>query len=123
MRKYFSQYDQTHYKTDPEYKITRLLRVRLYKALKEQGGHKAQRTIELLGCTIPELKQHLEAKFHQGMTWDNHGEWHIDHIRPCAVFDLTIPKQQQQCFHYTNLQPLWAEDNLQKSDICQILSQ
>jgi HNH endonuclease. len=50
------------------------------------------------------------------MSWDNYGRdgWHIDHIRPCASFDLTDPEQQRQCFHYTNLQPLWAADNIRK---------
>jgi hypothetical protein len=51
------------------------------------------------------------------MSWENHGEWHIDHIRPCASFsDLTQLEQQKQCCHYTNLQPLWAIDNILKSD-------
>ena len=61
---------------------------------------------------------HLEALFQPGMTWDNHAidGWHIDHIRPCTSFDLTDPEQQRQCFHYTNLQPLWAFDNISKSD-------
>ena len=59
---------------------------------------------------------HLEAQFKPGMTWDNYGlkGWHVDHIRPCASFDLRDPEQQRRCFHYTNLQPLWAEENLKK---------
>ena len=58
---------------------------------------------------------HLESLFVPGMTWDNQGEWHIDHVIPCAAFDLTDPAQQSECFHYTNLQPLWAVDNLKKA--------
>jgi hypothetical protein len=50
------------------------------------------------------------------MSWNNHGQWHIDHVRPCSSFNLLNPEEQQQCFHYTNLQPLWAADNLSKSD-------
>jgi hypothetical protein len=74
------------------------------------------KTLELVGCTVPELRQHLEAQFTEGMTWDSYGRhgWHVDHIRPCASFDLTDPEQQRQCFHYTNLQPLWAVDNIRK---------
>ena len=76
------------------------------------------KTMELLGCSIETCCQHLESKFQPGMTWENYGQhgWHIDHIRPCASFDLTDPEQQRECFHYTNLQPLWAEDNIRKSD-------
>lgn len=57
---------------------------------------------------------HLEAQFAPGMTWENRGEWHVDHIRPLASFDLTDPEQLRTASHYTNLQPLWASDNLAK---------
>ena len=69
-----------------------------------------------MGCTIKELKQHLESKFVDGMTWDNRSEWHIDHKIPCSSFDLSKKEEQQKCFHYNNLQPLWAIDNLKKSN-------
>jgi len=64
--------------------------------------------MKLVGCTIEFIKGYLEAQFEPNMSWDNYGEWHIDHILPCASFDLTLPEEQQKCFHYTNLQPLWA---------------
>ena len=51
-----------------------------------------------------------------GMTWDNYGEWHIDHIKPCSSFNMLIEEERKRCFHYTNLQPLWAIDNIKKSD-------
>ena len=80
-------------------------------------------TLDLLGCSVEELWIHLEKQFTAGMTRENHGRngWHIDHIIPCASFDLSDPEQQSQCFHYTNLQPLWAEDNIKKGNkiICQ----
>ena len=98
------------YKTDSNYRITKLLRRRVYGFVK----NKKFKTMELLGCSIKKLWEHLESKFQPGMTKENHGKWHIDHIKPCISFDLTDPEQQKICFHYTNLQPLWAEDNLKK---------
>jgi hypothetical protein len=79
-----------------------------------KGRYKSKSTIELLGCSVEEVWNHLESKFKAGMTKENHGLWHIDHHRPCASFDLADPKQQAKCFHYTNLKPLWATDNLKK---------
>ena len=90
------------------------LRRRLRKAV--LGRAKSAQTLDLLGCTVDHLLGHLAAQFQPGMNWDNYGEWHIDHVRPCASFDLTDLEQQRQCFHYSNLQPLWAADNLAKSD-------
>jgi hypothetical protein len=61
---------------------------------------------------------HLEARFVEGMTWDNHGTaWHVDHVVPVAVFDLTTEEGQRAAFHYTNCQPLWAKDNLSKGSL------
>ena len=103
-------------KSNPSLKIEDAIRARVGIAIRKQFGVKATKTTNLIGCSIEQIRQHLEAQFLPGMTWDNHGEWHIDHIRPCASFDLTDPEQQKQCCHYTNLQPLWAADNLAKSD-------
>jgi hypothetical protein len=86
---------------------------RIWWALK-RGAVKSVRTLDLIGCSIPFLRGYLEARFSPGMTFANYGLWHIDHIRPCASFDLSDPAQQRLCFHYTNLQPLWAEENLRK---------
>jgi len=58
----------------------------------------------------------MEEKFTEGMNWENQGEWHIDHIRPCSSFNLDLEEEKQKCFHYTNLQPLWGTDNMIKSD-------
>ena len=86
---------------------------RLAKAV---GGsvYKTDTTMKLVGCTRADLLAHLQCQFTEGMTWDNYGEWHIDHIRPCESFDLTDAEQQRECFHFSNLQPLWAEDNYRK---------
>lgn len=88
------------------------LKSRLVKALKENW--KSGSTLELLGCSIKEFKIHLETQFTRGMNWDNYGLWHIDHRIPCASFDFSYSEQQEICFHYTNLQPLWAEENFRK---------
>ena len=71
----------------------------------------------MLGADANFVREHLEKQFKPGMSWANHTKdgWHIDHKIPCASFDLTKPEEQQKCFHYTNLQPLWARENLTKS--------
>ena len=104
-------------KTDLNFKFRSYIRTRLINAIKRQYGLKAQSSMELLGCSIEDARKHLESKFDLFMTWENHGSyWHIDHIIPCASFDLTDPEQQKKCFHYTNLQPLEAIENIKKSD-------
>ena len=108
------EYEKQRYHSDLNYRITECLRSRLWNAL--NGKTKSASTMELLGCTVEFLKEYLASQFQEGMSWDNYSfeVWHIDHIRPCSSFDLTDPEQQKQCFHYTNLQPLWAKDNISK---------
>lgn len=110
---YMKKYSKSRYDNDLDYKLLAILRARLVAAIK--GKNKSKSTIELLGCSIDFLKIYLESKFKDDMTWDNygrgHGKWVIDHIRPCASFDLCDSRQQKDCFHYTNLQPLWWEEN------------
>jgi hypothetical protein len=112
------EYFNERRQSDINFKILTNLRGRIKNAINKQYGEKAKKTIELLGCSIEECRKHIESLFQPGMTWDNYGKfgWHIDHILPCASFDLTKIEEQKKCFHYTNLQPLWAEDNLKKSD-------
>jgi hypothetical protein len=90
------------------------LRSRIRSVLKVQGAPKFSNLSALIGCSIGALRSHLETKFLPGMSWDNYGQWHVDHIVPCAAFDLSQPEHQQTCFHYTNLQPLWGRDNIRK---------
>jgi hypothetical protein len=99
------------YHTDPQYNIAVSIRNRLYRAIKL----KAKSTLKLVGCSWAELVKHIESLFQPGMTWENHGEWHIDHIRPLASFDLTQEEEQVKACHWSNLQPLWAKDNLEKN--------
>ena len=103
-------------KTDIQYKLSCNLRSRLNTAF--NSNYKDGSAVRDLGCTIDELKTYLESKFQPGMTWDNWTTdgWHIDHIKPLSSFDLTDRKQLLEACHYTNLQPLWAKDNIIKSD-------
>ena len=111
-----NSYKKERYSQNPDFRISMNLRVRLNNALCSQNATKTSSAVRDLGCTIPELKVYLEGLFQPGMTWENHGVhgWHIDHIRPMSSFDLTDPEQQKVACHYTNLQPLWAEENLLK---------
>lgn len=106
------EYMRKHYRANIDYKLGMNLRNRLRTAL--ERGYKKSSALKLLGCSIDEFKAYMAAQFSDGMSWDNHGEWHIDHIKPCASFDLTKEAEQQVCFHFTNMQPLWAIDNLIK---------
>lgn len=91
-------------------KIAALTRTRIRETLKINNARKSNSSIKLLGCSIELFKEYIESKFTTGMTWENHGlyGWHLDHIKPCSSFDLLDSEQQKQCFHYTNIQPLWA---------------
>ncbi len=104
------------YQDDPQYAMEVRLRARIWYALKAKGAKKGKHTFELIGCSPTFLKFYIENKFKDGMNWENRSLWHLDHIKPCASFDLTDTEQQKQCFHYTNLQPLWGPDNIRKSD-------
>ena len=109
-----SIYRLKRYNEDIEYKLKNNLRSRLTSAL--NGTAKISTTLKLLDCTIEELKNHLQSQFKKGMNWNNHNihGWHIDHIKPCSKFDLSKSDEQYKCFHYSNLQPLWAEENWKK---------
>lgn len=112
------RYCKERRRDDPSFRILGALRSRLQKALKSQSASKLDRSADLLGCSAIDLKLHIESQFTDGMTWENYGlhGWHVDHIKPCNKFNLTIDEEQKECFHYSNLQPLWAKDNLRKSD-------
>lgn len=101
-------------KSNINFKILKNLRSRISIAVKKIK--KSNSTKNLIGISLDDFRLYLESKFKGGMTWDNYSRngWHIDHIKPCASFDLTDPEQQKQCFHYTNLQPLWWYENLSK---------
>lgn len=104
------------YNNNINFRISVTTRARINKALKRSFAVKSNKSSNLLGCSIEELKIHLESLFTEGMSWLNYGYygWHIDHIMPCSKFNLLCPKEQRKCFHYTNLQPLWMKDNISK---------
>jgi hypothetical protein len=114
------------YRNSPEFKLQVLVRSRLRCAIKiieDTPGVVITKQISTLagvGCTLSELRIHIESLFTSGMTWGNSGngpgKWNIDHIKPIAAFDLKKLEDQLAVNHYTNLQPLWWEDNMKKSD-------
>lgn len=116
-------YQMSRKRTNIQYKLTVNLRDRLNKAIK--NNQKVGSAVADLGCSIVKLKIYLQLKFHRNprnkheyMTWENYGKygWHIDHIKPLNKFDLSDVEQLKQACHYTNLQPMWATDNLKKRD-------
>lgn len=112
-KRYQRQYIKRRRQTDVNFYLKDRLRSRLSKALNR--NQKTGSAVKDLGCTISELKKHLESRFQPGMTWDNRGKkWHIDHIIPLVRFNLQDRQQLLIACHYTNLQPLWARDNMSK---------
>lgn len=101
-------------KANAKIRIATALRIRLHGALRRRS--KRGSAVRLLGCSVVDLISHLERLFQPGMSWQNYGRagWHIDHIVPLSSFDLTDPDQLAKACHYTNLQPLWAKENLSK---------
>ena len=105
-------YARNKYKTDIDFKLRINCRNRIRMALK--GNFKSASTMELIGCTIDELRSHLESLFKPWMTWENHGKWDIEHIQACAKFDFTDPAQQRECMNWSNLQPMEHIANMKK---------
>jgi len=111
------KYYKKRYHSDPEYNLICRLRTRMNIVVKRAGlDKKCASTSELLGISTQGLKEWLEAQFTEDMTWENRSDWHVDHIIPCDAFDMTVEENQRICFWYKNLQPLWAEENLKKSN-------
>lgn len=100
---------------DPNFLIIKSLRDRLSKTIKSQGTYKSNKTLDYVGCNKEQLKNHLESLFVIGMSWNNYGKWHIDHIYPLSKIDLSQESNIRKVMNYKNLQPLWASDNVRKS--------
>ncbi len=110
------EYHRHRYNTDPQFNLAIKVRRRIHMALRRIKSGRKDKIIDLLGCTYSFFKEYIEHKFIDGMNWEMvfNGSIHIDHIKPCSAFDLTDFENQKICFHYTNLQPLWAIDNMIK---------
>jgi hypothetical protein len=113
---YFRSYHSNRYKIDILFKLSKILRSRINKIVKLNNINKKTKTFDIVGCSSQFLKEYLENKFTEGMSWDNYGVygWHIDHI--IALSSAKTEEEICKLGHYTNLQPLWAEDNLKKSN-------
>ena len=106
---YMKAYKKNRYHNDPVYKLHNILSSGFCNWIK--GHTKTCRTEQYVGCTYQELLDHLESQFEEGMTWQNQGQWQIDHFKAQSRFDPTIEEEAFKCWHYTNLQPMWAEIN------------
>lgn len=98
---------------EPSFRLRSRISSYISAALRGKNGLHVE---DFLGCSIEEYMQYLEDRFQEGMTWDNYGKWHVDHIKPVSSFNLNEESQRFDCFHYTNTQPLWAFDNLSKGN-------
>jgi hypothetical protein len=104
-------------RNDPNFKLKKNLRNHVARICRVSKTKKTRRTIEYIGCTIPEARRHIEKQFRKGMAWSNHGDvWEIDHIIPLSAFDLTREDQRMRANHFTNLRPLSVRENRQKRD-------
>ena len=115
------EYRKSRWKNDVNFRLIHSQRTRIGRVMGAvRNGRKVASTRDLIGCPLDFLKAHIERQFTVGMTWDNYGrgngKWSIDHIIPCDLWDLTREDQQKQCFHYTNLQPMWHPENCGKKN-------
>lgn len=110
-----NKWSKEKYTHDLHYRNSKRLRNRLRQSVKLNQTNSF--IWDLVGCSLAEFKLYIESLFEEGMTWENHGVngWHYDHKKPCNLFNLILEEDQKVCFHYSNIQPLWAEDNLAKS--------
>lgn len=116
VNKYKRDYERKRRAEDPKYRLGIRTRTAVWQLLKERNINKTNKTFELLGYTIEELMIHLENQFTEGMTWENYGEWHVDHKKPMTLFEFTSTDDEgfKECWSLENLQPLWEKDNLSK---------
>lgn len=97
----------------PSLRVKKRVMGRIYLAMKNQSVNSSG-SFSMVGCSVEFLRSYIESKFQGEMSWGNYGKWHVDHIRPCASFDLSDKDQMLQCFNWRNLQPMWASENIRK---------
>jgi hypothetical protein len=116
VREWLREYQTNRYATDLQFKLRATIRANISRALTciKKDAFDVTSKLELLGCDLEYFKTWIEDQFEDGMTWDNHGEWHLDHIKPLASFDLTDPEQVEEACIFFNFQPLWSDDNFKK---------
>lgn len=117
-RKYKRDYERNRKATDPLYKLISNFRTAIYQVLKESNVDKNEHYFDILPYSQGELIQHLENQFTDDLTWDNYGEWHVDHITPISSFNIREMGDEEfiKCWSLENLQPLWGEENIRKSN-------
>ena len=115
-QKYRRDYEKTKKDSDPSYKLACYTRTAIYTCLKERDITKYKNTFDLLPYSLEKLINHLESQFKEDMSWENYGEWHVDHIKPMSSFNIQSPEDGsfQECWSLNNLQPLWGKENLSK---------
>ena len=111
-------YERTRKHNDPLYKLISNFRTAIYQVLKENNVDKNGHYFEILKYSPKELISHLEKQFKDGMTWDNYGEWHVDHFIPLSSFNIKEigDSEFMKCWSLSNLQPMWGEENIRKSN-------
>jgi hypothetical protein len=112
LNKYMNEYQKNRYQTNIAYRLRQLCNSRIRACLRK----KTKSTIEYIGCTTEFLKAWIESQFYDDMSWDNMRTWHIDHVKPCASFNFDEESDIYECFHWSNLRPLYAKENIAKRD-------
>jgi hypothetical protein len=118
VREHQREYERNKRKSDINYKLKKNISTSVCNQLKKRCIVKDMRTKDLIGVSVKEIREHLESKFQEGMSWENYGEWHIDHIKPQSSFDFNNKEEIKECWKLSNLQPLWAIDNIKKGNRC-----
>lgn len=111
------EYQASRREADDDFRFTNAVRSLIGGALRRGGASKSASSESLLGCTLEEFRAHIAGQFVDGMTWANYGDWHLDHVQPCASFDLTTEEGRLACMHWSNWRPLWASENISKGSL------